>query len=229
MSQIHQRAGALFAAAILLGGVPAANAQSTLPRTAEHDYDTPAAGSYRLPVIRAAGDGAVLDATGQTRQLRELTRGKVTIMSFIYTRCASPNACPMATGVLLELNELVRKDATLADKVRLISLSFDPEHDTPAKMAEYAAAVRSESTKSVEWQFLTTASQQNLRPILAAYDQAVDRKDDPADPTGPLNHTLRVFLIDEAGRVRNIYSAGTLDVRLILADIATLNLEQPKR
>jgi hypothetical protein len=53
----------------------------------------------------------------------------------------------------------------------------------------------------------------------------VDKKRDPQDPTGPLNHTLRVFLIDQAGNVRNIYSSDTLDPRLVLADVRTLMLE----
>lgn len=64
-----------------------------------------------------------------------------------------------------------------------------------------------------------------MQPILAAYGQAVDRKRNPYDPTGPLNHTLRVFLIDREGNIRNIYSSGTLDLRLVLADVKTLLLQ----
>ena len=64
-----------------------------------------------------------------------------------------------------------------------------------------------------------------LQPILAAYGQAVDKKQNPSDPTGPLNHTLRVLLIDAAGKIRNIYSSGTLDPRLLLADVRTLMIE----
>ena len=53
----------------------------------------------------------------------------------------------------------------------------------------------------------------------------MDKKNNPLDPTGPLNHTLRVFLIDRAGNIRNIYSSGTLDLRLVLADVRTLMME----
>jgi len=60
---------------------------------------------------------------------------------------------------------------------------------------------------------------------LSAYAQAVDTKTNPLEPTGPLNHTLRVFLIDRNGKIRNIYSSGTLDVRLVLADVRTLLME----
>jgi hypothetical protein len=47
----------------------------------------------------------------------------------------------------------------------------------------------------------------------------------PLDPTGPLNHTLRVFLIDREGNIRNMYSSGTLGVRLVLGDVRTLMLK----
>jgi hypothetical protein len=53
----------------------------------------------------------------------------------------------------------------------------------------------------------------------------VDKKQNPLESTGPFNHTLRVYLIDREGRIRNIYSSGTLDLRLVLADARTLILE----
>lgn len=197
-----------------------------LPRTAEHDYDAPRPGSYKLPIVKPAADGEVLDSEGQPLRLRELTRDRVTVMSFIYTRCAAANACPMATGVLMDLHRLTAEDAALASNLRLVSMSFDPLNDTPERMAAYSAM--GDSRKSAgEWRFITTASPEKLKPILDAYGQAVDRKKNPRDPTGPLNHTLRVFLIDRKGNIRNIYSSGTLDLRLVLADVRTLLAEQP--
>jgi len=80
--------------------------------------------------------------------------------------------------------------------MRRVSLSFDPEYDTPQR--------------------------------LAACDQAVDKRQNPADPQGPLYHILRVFLIDREGRIRNIYSSGTLDPRLVVADVKTLLLEESR-
>ena len=108
--------------------------------------------------------------------------------------------------------------------MRLVSMSFDPSADTPERMAAYATIAQGRSS-AAQWHFLTTRSQGDLQPILEAYGQAVDRKKNPLDPTGPLNHTLRVFLIDRDGNIRNIYSADTLDPRLVLADVRTLLLE----
>lgn len=209
----------LVAAAALVPGRAA-----EVSRAPEYDYDPPTPGTYTLPVIKPAADGAVLDSKGQARRLRELTRGRITVMSFIYTRCAAAKACPYATGVLLKLHQASAEDRDLARHLRLLSLSFDPVNDTPERMAAYSK-LASQKPSAAPWLFLTTRSQAQLQPILSAYDQAVDKKANPLDPTGPLNHTLRVFLVDEAGNIRNIYSSGTLDPRLVLADIRTLILE----
>jgi cytochrome oxidase Cu insertion factor (SCO1/SenC/PrrC family) len=193
-------------------------------RSAEYDYEPPVPGSYQLPVIKTAADGVVLDAQGRTLHLRDVTRGRVTVLSFIYSRCADGRACPYATGVLGQLRRLSAEDPALASGLRLVSMSFDPAVDTPAQMATYAS-VAGNDPHAAEWRFLTTASPRDLQPILEAYGQAVNRKANPNDPTGPLNHNLRVFLIDRLGRVRNIYSSGMLDVRLVLADVRTLLIE----
>ena len=206
--------------AIALCGIAQA---AELPRTADHDYDVPIPGSYTLPVVKSAADSEVLDASGAPLKLRDLTRGRVTVMSFIYTRCAAAKACPYATGVLSQLYRHSAEDPALAAGLRLISMSFDPAKDTPQRMADYARVAHSDQL-AAEWRFLTT-SPEKLNPILEAYGQAVDKKENPLDPTGPLNHTLRVFLIDREGRIRNIYSSGTLDVRLVLADVKTLLME----
>ena len=198
-----------------------------LSRTADHDYDAPVAGSYKLPIVKQAADGEVLDSQGRPLRLSELTHGRLTVMSFIYTRCAAAKACPMATGVLMELHRLSAEDEALAKHMRLVSISFDPSADTPARMAAYSALAGS-SKSAAQWRFITTASQDKLKPIIDAYGQEVDRKKNPNDPTGPLNHILRVFLIDRDGNIRNIYSSGTLDVRLVLADVKTLLAEQPE-
>jgi cytochrome oxidase Cu insertion factor (SCO1/SenC/PrrC family) len=209
--------------ALALAGVAGA---AETARTAGYDYEAPEPGTYTLPVVKPAGDGEVLDSSGRSRRLFELTRGRITVLSFIYTRCAAAKACPYATGVLNQLHRSSQQDRLLEKNLRLVSLSFDPANDTPKRMAAYSAWAGGR-TNAAEWSFITTASEQKLRPILEAYGQAVDKKRNAADPTGPLNHTLRVFLIDRAGRIRNIYSSGTLDPRLVLSDVRTLMLESP--
>jgi cytochrome oxidase Cu insertion factor (SCO1/SenC/PrrC family) len=197
-----------------------------LRRSPWRDYEAPKPGTYNLPVVKQSADGEVLDAKGRIHRLSELTQGRVTVMSFIYTRCTDATACPMATGILNELHQLSTSNPDLAHGMRLISMSFDPAADTPERMGEYARIMSGRKSGS-PWSFLTTASPAALEPILKGYDQAVSPKRNPSDPAGPLNHTLRVYLIDTQGRIRNIYSSGTLDLRLVLADVRTLLLEAP--
>ncbi len=198
-----------------------------LPHDPDYDYEPPVPGSYTLPVVKAAADGALLDSNGKSAKLADLTHGRVTVLSFIYTRCAAGKACPYATGVLNQLHLLSLDDQNLAKNMRLVSMSFDPEYDTPQRLAAYSEAIREEKS-GCEWRFATATSRVELESILAAYGQTVDQRPNPADPQGPLYHILRVFLIDREGRVRNIYSSGTLDPRLVLADVKTLLLEETK-
>ena len=189
------------------------------------DYKVPVPGTYTLPIIKAAGDGEVIDSQNHALHLRDLTHGRVTVMSFIYTRCAAAKACPFTTGVLKQLHQESQDDPAMVKGMRLVSMSFDPAADTPERMAEYSSLARS-ARPAAEWNFLTTHSRAQLQPILDAYGQAVNKRTNPSDPQGPLYHILRVFLIDADGNVRNIYSSDTLDPRLVLADVKTLLSER---
>jgi protein SCO1 len=204
-----------------------AGVEDKAARESDYDYDPPVPGSYRLPVIKPAGDGGLIDSEGKSLNLRDLTHGRITILSFVYTRCAALKACPYAAGVLVQLQQLSLTDQALAENMRLVTMSFDPEYDTPKRLAEYAEAIR-EKNSGCEWRFATAKSRTELDCILERYDQAVDKRQNAADPQGPLYHTLRVFLIDRKGQVRNIYSSGTLDLRLAVADVKTLLLEEGK-
>ncbi|HUF63524.1 MAG TPA: SCO family protein [Verrucomicrobiales bacterium] len=192
-------------------------------RSPDYDYDPPAPGSYALPVIDTAADGKVLSAEGKATRLHELIGDRIVVLSFIYTRCADPKACLQATGVLAELQQFSRSRADMAEEVLFVTLSFDPAFDTPEVMQRYGRVLQEREGGS-EWLFLTTRNSEELRPLLKAYGQRVDpRKGQSA--LGPYYHPLRVYLIDGEKQVRNIYSFGLLDPRLVATDILTLLAE----
>jgi len=198
-----------------------------LPHDSDYDYEPPVPGSYSLSVVKAAADGAIFDSNGKPLNLRDLTHGRITVLSFIYTRCAAMKACPYAAGVLNQLHLLSVDEPTLAKNMRLVSMSFDPDYDTPQRLAAYSEKFLEEKS-GCEWRFATAKSTAELESILAAYGQAVDKRANASDPQGPLYHILRIFLIDREGRIRNIYSSGTLDPRLVVADVKTLLLEEAR-
>ena len=210
--------------AVFSAAIAPVSADGISPSDSAHDYEPPIPGSYALPVVKPAADGSLLEADGTRVTLRDMTRGRVTVLSFIYTRCAATKACPFATGVLNDLHLLSAEDKTLTENMRLVSMSFDPEYDTPERLSAYSQWARGRKS-GCEWRFATARSRADLEPILKAYGQAVDKRPNAADPQGPLYHILRVYLIDPEGRIRNIYSSDTLDPRLIVADVKTLVLE----
>lgn len=214
----------ILVAILAVAAMNAAAAPAETVRSSDYDYEAPAPGTYVLPFIKTAADGPMLDSAAKPIRLSELMRGHITVVSFIYTRCAAAKACPYATGVLMQLHDASAADAALAKELRLVSISFDPVDDTPERMARYSG-IAAERPTAAPWHFLTARTEKDLQPILDGYGQAVNKKKNVADPTGPLNHTLRVFLVDAKGSIRNIYSSGTLDPRLVLSDVKTLMLE----
>jgi protein SCO1 len=185
-------------------------------------FPLPEPGSYELPPIRAAGGGAVLLEDGRAADLETLLGGRITVFSFIYTRC--PDLCPIATLRLADLHALAAADEEVAARLQLVSMSFDSGHDTPAVMADYAAAWRGEAA-GPPWHFVTASDAAALAPVLAAYDQAVAPLPAEGESEPGLAHVLRVYLVDAGGMVRNVYGLDFLDPRLVLNDVRTLLLE----
>jgi cytochrome oxidase Cu insertion factor (SCO1/SenC/PrrC family) len=208
--------GAAAHDAPLPGPAPAAS------DAARFDFAPPESGTYALPPIKRAGDGAVLDSQGRARRLADVMDGRITVLSFVYTNCADPGGCPLATAALFDILDAATGDAMLAANVKLVSLSFDPARDSPAAMAQYGAAASMRPDPKPSWDFLTCESDETLAPILAAYGQWVDK----LGADGNFAHVLRVYLIDRKGWIRNIYGVSYLDPRLLLADIRTLLLEE---
>jgi cytochrome c peroxidase len=206
------------------GGIHAAEHQHPAPTVLAPgyfalDFPAPVPGSYQLPPLKVAADGPVLDDAGRSKRLYDYLGDRVVLLSFIYTTCSDVNGCPLAAYVLKRVQDRAIEDPTVRDKLRIVSLSFDPTHDTPAVMAEYGARLRA---PGFDWTFLTGSSDAALQGLLDAYDQSVYR-----DESGAISHILRVLLIDKERRVRNIYSVSFLHADTVLSDVQTLLLEAP--
>ncbi|MFQ5349502.1 MAG: SCO family protein [Thermoanaerobaculia bacterium] len=189
------------------------------------EFLPPAPGSYELPVIQTAADGDVLDTTGGAHRLFDYIGGRFALLSFVYTHCSDGRGCPFATATMRQVREQLAEDPALAGQVRLITLSFDPERDTPDRLRGYAGTGGDDGS----WVFLTTASNRELQPILDGYGQyIVPEADEQGRFTGSFKHVLKVFLIDRQRRVRNIYSTSFLHPVLVTNDIRTLLMAEAK-
>jgi cytochrome oxidase Cu insertion factor (SCO1/SenC/PrrC family) len=215
---------ALHAAFAALALAAPARAHDVAPE-ARPAFELPAPGSYELPPIAHVADFALLDERGATAKLLDLAPDQVAVVSFVYTRCADGRGCPAALAVLQRLDRAVAEDRALAGRVRLATVSFDPAHDSPARMAELRAALRPRGA----WRFLTAASPAAIAPVLAAFGQdALPLVGTDAHALGLFRHVLKVFLVDARGAVRNVYSSGFLSPELLLVDARTV-LEEVHR
>ena len=190
---------------------------------AELPYEVPQPGSYSLSKINKAAGGTVLDVQGNELDLEDLLGDKITLLTFIYSSCTDLNGCPLATAVFYKIKERFKVFPNLADKIRLVSVSFDPEHDTPEVMRLYGAGFEGGQP---EWHFLTTTSEEALLPITNQYGQMVIKQyDHEGNYTGAMSHVLRAFLIDRNKNIRQEYSVSFLHDQLVSADIKTLLIE----
>ncbi len=208
--------------------------QILAPGYGELDFTAPQAGSYALPVLGAASDARVLNTEGEYVNFHTLFGNKYTLLSFIYSRCNDVNGCPLTHVVFSRVRQLARADPSLAGRVQFISMSFDPEHDTPAFLKSLAGNTHAHhhhhgqgdhgvADEAIEWIYLTADSKEHLQPVLDDYDQMVlNEIDERGDPTENFAHVLRVFLIDPDKNIRNIYSTSFLHPDIIINDIKTL-------
>lgn len=193
------------------------------PGYAPLSFVAPKPGTYALPAMGNAANGAVIDSNGNSAQLHDFLGGKPTVLSFIFTTCNDVNGCPLATYVMRSVQDALQADPVTANRARLVSFSFDPLFDTPEVIDAYGSQFRA---GDFDWQFLTTEGATTLDPILNAYGQWVIRDyDENGEYMGTMSHILRVFLIDESRQIRNIYSTSFLHADTVANDVRSLLIE----
>jgi len=193
------------------------------------DYVPPTAGSYALPVIQRAPDGEVIGGDGRRHRLSGYTRGRITLLSLMYTYCIEPTGCALAYETGIELEKRILAEPALHGRVGFVSLSFDPINDTRESMQAYGGK-HARASGPLPWHFLTTRSVEALQPILEGFGQEIEvERDAKGRPTRTISHMLKLFLLDREGRVREIYSTAFLHPEAMLNDIRTLVMEEDVR
>ncbi len=212
-----------LAVALALGvaGTPAAAHENATPDLGAPPllYELPEAGSYELPRIERVSEHRLLDPEGRRRPLLGLEQGSCALVAFVYLHCTDASGCPLALGSLQRVDRAIAARADLKGRVRLVAVSFDPARDTPEAMA----GLRHHMAPRGDWRFLTAADEAGIQPVLADYGQdAVPLLTGGGQDTGLLRHVTKVFLVDDEGGVRNVYSSGFLDHRLLIRDVETV-------
>jgi protein SCO1/2 len=171
--------------------------------------------SRRVPppmVIAQLPQFELVERDGSTVRLADFA-GAPWVADFIFTRCAV--YCPRLTVRMKELREL------LPPRVKSVSFSVDPEHDTPAVLAEYA---RKWGIEGREWLFLTSSRETMWRLIREGFLQPVEET--PEVEASPILHSNRFVLVDAQGRMRGLYDAFDEGAfARLLADLSAIEAE----
>jgi cytochrome oxidase Cu insertion factor (SCO1/SenC/PrrC family) len=188
-------------------------------------FEPPPAGSYALPPVDRVQERTVVGSDGAPAPLLGLRGDQVALVAFVYRGCHDGAGCPAVLVAWKRLDALLAERPALAARVRLVTVSFDPARDGPAEMAALARQL----APRADWRFLTTRDEAQLRPLLADFGQDVlPLVAADGAPTGLLQHVTKAFLVDPRGDVRNVYSAGFLAARVLLADAETVLMEQDR-
>jgi protein SCO1/2 len=140
-------------------------------------------------------DETLIDQDGQAFRFSSL-RGSAVLVTFVYTRCPLPDYCPRMDAYFAAVQKALA-DGKLPGPVRLLSVSFDPDFDTPATLRAHAASVGADRRV---WTF-ATGPRDRVDAWGARFGLSVIR--DPADPTD-ITHNLRTAVVDERGHLVTI-------------------------
>jgi protein SCO1 len=169
----------------------------------------------RLPRIGPAPEFTLTDQDGRRIALTKL-RGKVLAVTFIFASCA--DTCPLLTAKLAGVQD--RLGAAFGPNVRFVSITVDPERDTPEVLKRYAQA---HHANSAGWSFLT-GTPAEIREVAGRYGVTYQKT-----PRGDVDHTFLTSLIDRGGTLRVQYMGVRFDPDELLRDLQGLAQEGKSR
>ncbi len=141
--------------------------------------------------------------------------GKALLITFIYTRCPSPDFCPRMTRNFASLEKQLAANPALYSKTHLICISFDPEHDTPERLRAYGATYLGSDAKNAfaHWEF-AVPERSELVKMARFFNLGMT---DNADST--ITHSLSTTLIGPDGKVEHFYPGNEWTVSQVLEDM----------
>jgi protein SCO1/2 len=170
----------------------------------------PAVNPRRVREGDAVPEFSLIDHEGAPLTAAAL-RGHFTVMTFIFTRCPVPEFCPAMTSRFARLQKEILGDPSLASRVRLLSVSFDPEFDRPETLKAYGTAVGADAAV---WKF-ATGEPAAVETLTKAFAVFVERGG------VTLNHTLCTVLIGPDRRVVAIWRGNGWNTDDVLRAIAS--------
>jgi protein SCO1 len=151
-------------------------------------------------------------------------RGKVLLMTFIYTRCPLADFCPRMSRNFAQIDQMLGADPELYRKTHLLSVSFDPDYDTPAVLKSYGSSYTGKYTKETfaHWDF-AAPGKADLAPVLRFFDVGATPEKDRT-----ITHSLSTLVIGPDGKVFKWYPTNDWTPEQIVNDVKQLVAHQRK-
>jgi protein SCO1/2 len=140
-------------------------------------------------------------------------RGRALLLTFIYTRCPLPNYCPLMSKNFAEVLAQIRSDPKLAGAVHLLSISIDPENDTPRVLHAYGLQHIENAAEFKQWEFASGTPEQ-VRKVAEFFGLKYWTQG------GQIQHSLVTVLIDRTGKVEKIYRGNAWQPADVIRDLA---------
>jgi protein SCO1/2 len=171
-----------------------------------------------LPVLGNAPDFALLDQQGRTLSTSDL-RGRVALVNFIFTTCA--DICPMLSASMQRTQEKLRADGLLGSRAVLVSITVDPQRDTPPVLAAYAERFGADPEA---WRFLT-GNPELVRQLVNEGFKVGAMPGQAGEPGRDIVHGSRFVLVDSKGQVRAYLPGDNFDVEGAVREVQRLSRE----
>jgi protein SCO1/2 len=144
-------------------------------------------------------------------------RGSAVLITFIYTRCPLPEYCPLMTNHFLSLYRSLSKEQSLLAATHLLSVSFDPDFDTPAVLRDYAAGYLDGDAPEAfrHWDF-ATGTKDEVRKMAGFFGL------DYWQEGGQIVHSLRTAVISPEGKLVRVYTGNDWTPGELLRDVRAL-------
>jgi protein SCO1/2 len=155
-----------------------------------------------------------LNQSGKTIDIEDF-KGKVLLLTFIYTRCPLPDFCPRMSRNFAKVDKALAADPALYAKTHLLTISFDPGYDTPAVLRSYGGAYTGNYTQEqfAHWDF-AAPSKTGQESVYKFFDIGVTPEKDKT-----ITHSLSTVLIGPDGKVFRWYPTNEWTPDQVLADI----------
>jgi protein SCO1 len=157
-------------------------------------------------------DFSFTNQSGRRVSLRQF-RDKVVLLTFIYTRCPFPDFCPRVSSNFDAIYKQVGSDPSLQSGTYLLTLSFDPEHDTPKVLRDYAFKVAHTHDAALFNHWMFAVPQKDELPKIAEFFGVVYESDG-----GLITHNLSTTVIGSDGRILKWYHGNDWQVSDLIAD-----------